>query len=57
MDEIFWIPISLIVIACLLGLILGAKSRSSSGRSGMLVGLFLGVMASFPLIAIGLANT
>ena len=57
MDEIFWIPIGVIVVGCLLGMIVGAKSRSSSARSGLLVGLFLAVMASFPLLAIGLANT
>ena len=41
----------------LLGMIVGAKSRSSSARSGLLVGLYLSVMATFPLLAIGLANT
>ncbi|MEZ5155489.1 MAG: hypothetical protein R2718_05200 [Solirubrobacterales bacterium] len=57
MDEIFWIPISTIVIGCLLGMIVGARSRSSSAGSGLLIGLFLSIMATFPLIAIGIANT
>jgi hypothetical protein len=57
MDQIFWIPIGAIVVGCLLGMIVGAKSRSSSARSGLLVGLYLSVMATFPLLAIGLANT
>lgn len=57
MDEIFWIPISTIVIGCLLGMIVGARSRSSSAGSGLLIGLFLSIMATFPLIAIGLANS
>jgi len=57
MDTIFWIPIGAIVLGLLAGAVLGAKSRSSSAASGMLVGIFLGVMASFPLWAIGLSNT
>lgn len=57
MDQIFWIPIGTIIVGCLLGMIIGAKSRSSSARSGLLVGLYLSVMATFPLIAIGLANS
>lgn len=57
MDQIFWIPIGAIVVGCLLGAIVGAKSRSSSAGSGLLVGLFLAIMATFPLIAIGLANS
>ena len=57
MDTIFWIPIGAIVLGLLLGAVLGAKSRSSSAPHGMLVGIFLGVMATFPLWAIGLSNT
>lgn len=57
MDQIFWIPIGAIVVGCLLGMIVGAKSRGSSAGSGLLIGLFLSVMATFPLIAIGLANS
>jgi hypothetical protein len=57
MDQIFWIPIGVIAVGLLLGSWIGASSRSSSARSGALVGLYLGVMATFPLIAIGLANT
>ena len=56
MDQIFWIPIGAIVVGCLLGMIVGARARGSSAGSGLLVGLFLAVMATFPLIAIGLAN-
>jgi hypothetical protein len=57
MDTIFWIPIGAIVLGLLVGAVLGAKSRSSSAAHGMLVGIFLGVMATFPLWAIGLSNT
>ena len=57
MDTILWIPIGAIVLGLLVGAVLGAKSRNSSAAHGMLVGIFLGVMATFPLWAIGLSNT
>jgi ABC-type Mn2+/Zn2+ transport system permease subunit len=57
MDQVFWIPISLIVVGVLLGAWIGGTHRSSSARSGALIGLYLSAMFSFPLIAIGLANT
>jgi len=56
MDEIFWIPIGVIVVGFLLGSVVGARSRSSSAGSGALVGIGLGIMATFPLWAIGLSN-
>ena len=57
MDQVFWIPISLIVVGVLLGAWIGGTHRSSSARSGALIGLYLSVMLSFPLLAIGFANT
>ncbi len=57
MDQIFWIPIGAVVLGVLLGMIVGARSRGGSAGSGAIIGLFLSVMATFPLIAIGLSNT
>lgn len=56
MNPIFWFPIGAVAIGILLGGYLGRSSASSSAKSGMLVGIYLGVMATFPLLAIGLAN-
>jgi len=56
MDEIFWIPIGVIAVGFVLGSIVGARSRSSSAGSGALVGVGLGIMATFPLWAIGISN-
>lgn len=56
MDPIFWFPIGAVVIGCLLGAYLGGRSISSTPRTGMEVGIFIGFMATFPLLAIGLAN-
>lgn len=57
MDQIFWIPIGAVVVGVLLGTVVGARSRGGSAGSGAIIGLFLSVMATFPLIAIGLSNT
>jgi hypothetical protein len=57
MDQIFWIPIGVFVIGTLLGAVVGAKTQSGSAGTGALIGAFLSVMATFPLLAIGLANT
>jgi hypothetical protein len=55
--EVLWIPIGAVVLGVLLGAMVGASSRSSSARSGALVGFYLSLMASFPLLALGLATT
>jgi hypothetical protein len=57
MDAIFWIPIGALVIGTLLGAAVGARSRGGSAGTGALVGIFLSLMATFPLLAIGLSNT
>lgn len=56
MNPIFWFPIGAVVIGCLLGAYLGGRSVSSTPKTGMGVGVFIGFMATFPLLAIGLAN-
>ncbi len=56
MDTIFWIPIGVISVAVLLGLFLGARSTTATAKTGFFVALYLSVMATFPLIAIGLAT-
>lgn len=56
MNPIFWFPIGAVVIGCLLGAYLGGRSVEGTAKSGSLVGIYIGVMATFPLLAIGLAN-
>jgi hypothetical protein len=57
MPTVLWIPIGVFAVGVLAGVYLGARSRSSSAASGALIGAFLGLMVSFPLLAIGLSNT
>ncbi len=57
MPDVFWIGLSLAGFCVLVGLIAGAKSRSATALTGLAMGCYLGVMFSFPLLAIGLATS
>ena len=57
MPGIFWFGCGFVGVGLFLGLVIGARSRSSSALSGAAIGLFLGVMAAFPFLAIGLATS
>jgi hypothetical protein len=57
MPSIFWIGCGLAALICVIGALLGSRSSSASFSSGAAIGLFLGFMFAFPLIAIGLASS
>jgi hypothetical protein len=57
MPSIFWIGAGLAALICLTGAFTGARSRTATFGSGAAIGLFLGFMVAFPLIAIGLASS
>ena len=57
MDEIFWIPIGIVVLSTLMGAYYGGRSTTANAKTGLLIGFFLSFMSTLPLIAIGLANT
>lgn len=57
MNAIFWFPIGAVVLGIIFGAMVGARSTGSSARSGALIGLTLAFMATFPLMAIGLAGS
>jgi hypothetical protein len=57
MPPVFWIGLGIAAFVFLAGCISGARSRTASLGSGALVGLYLGVMCAFPLLAIGLATS
>lgn len=57
MPSIFWIGCGLAALICVTGAFSGARSRSASFGSGAAMGLYLGFMIAFPLIALGLANS
>jgi hypothetical protein len=57
MPPVFWIGIGLAAVFVLVGAVAGARSRNTGFTTGLTLGLVFGVMANFPLIAIGLATS
>jgi hypothetical protein len=57
MPDVFWIGLGIAAFGALVGLLSGARSRSTRALTGLAVGTYLGVMAAFPLLAIGLATS
>jgi len=57
MPDVFWIGLVIAAFGAFLGLVSGARSRTTGARAGLAIGAFLGVMAAFPLLAIGLASS
>jgi hypothetical protein len=56
MPDVFWIGLGFAVLSALTGLIAGARSRTTGARSGFAIGAFLGILAAFPLLALGLST-
>jgi hypothetical protein len=56
MPGIFWIGLVLAATIFLIGVISGARSRTTSLRTGAAMGAYLGLMFAFPLLAIGIAT-
>ncbi len=54
--DLFWIGLGVVALSVLVALIAGTRSRDTGVGTAAKLGLFLGVMAAFPLLAIGLAN-
>jgi hypothetical protein len=57
MPDVFWIGLTIAVVIFLIGVISGARSRTTSLLTGATIGAYLGVMFAFPLLAIGLATS
>jgi hypothetical protein len=57
MPDVFWIGFGIAAFCALVGLISGARSRSTRALTGLAIGTYLGVMAGFPLLAIGIATS
>jgi hypothetical protein len=57
MPPVFWIGLGIAAFGALTGLVAGARSRSTRTLTGAAIGAYLGVMAGFPLLAIGLATS
>jgi hypothetical protein len=57
MPSIFWIGCGVAALICVTGAFSGARSQTASFGSGAAMGLMLGFMIAFPLIAIGLSSS
>lgn len=57
MPPVFWIGLGIAAFIFLVGVIAGARSRTTGIAAGAAMGLYLGVMCAFPLLAIGLATS
>jgi hypothetical protein len=57
MPPVFWIGLGIAGFGVLAGFFAGARSRSTPTLTGAAIGAFLGVMAGFPLLAIGLSTS
>ena len=57
MASVFWIGLGIAGLAVFISLIAGMRSTTVSLRSALLTGIYLGVMAGFPLIALGISTS
>src|ERR1044072_6163380 len=57
MPDIFWLGLGIALFCVFVGFVAGVKSRTTSTGTAVAIAAFLGVMAAFPLLAIGLANS
>jgi hypothetical protein len=57
MPPVFWLGLGIAAFVFLVGTVAGARSRTGSLKSGAATGAYLGVMFSFPLLAIGIATS
>jgi hypothetical protein len=57
MPDVFWLGLGIAAFIFTVGVLVGARSRTTSVMTGAAIGAFLGVMLAFPLLAIGLATS
>jgi hypothetical protein len=56
MPDVFWIGLVIAACGTLIGLVAGVRSRGTSTRAGLAIGVLLGVLSAFPLLALGLST-
>lgn len=55
MPDVFWIGVAIALAGAFAGFVAGARSRGTATLTGLAIGAYMGLMAAFPLLAIGLA--
>ncbi len=57
MPDVFWIGLGISAFCVLLGFVVGVRSTTTRTLTAVTIGAYLGLMAGFPLLAIGLATS
>lgn len=57
MPDVFWIGLGISVFCVLFGFVVGVRSTTTRTLTAVAIGGYLGLMAGFPLLAIGLATS
>lgn len=57
MPPLFWIGLGIAAFGTLVGFVSAARSRGTAATTGLAIGAFMGLMAGFPLLAIGLSTS
>jgi hypothetical protein len=57
MPPVFWIGVGFGAVIFFFSVIFSARSRSGTVGTGAAIGLYMGLMLAFPLIALGLATS
>jgi hypothetical protein len=56
MPDVFWLGFGIALFSAFVGLVSGVRSRSTGAATGLAIGAFLGLLAGFPLLAIGIST-
>lgn len=57
MPDVFWIGLGISLFCVLVSLVVGVRSTTTRTLTALAIGGYLGLMAGFPLLAIGLATS
>jgi hypothetical protein len=57
MPDVFWIGFGIAAFCTLVGFVSGARAAGTRTTTGLAIGGYIGLMAGFPLLAIGLATS
>jgi hypothetical protein len=57
MRDVFWIGLGVVGFGLLCGLIGASRSRTTGTLAGAAIGVYLGLMFGFPLLALGLSTS
>jgi uncharacterized membrane protein len=57
MPDVFWIGLGISAFCVLVGFVAGVRSTTTPTLTAVAIAAFLGLMAGFPLLAIGISNS